>query len=188
MDWMSINWVMIGVAFLVIINVIDGYKRGFVKELIHCISLIVLSFLTVLLSSVLQNYSEKRFVQMLTAMILIVVLIIGYKLIKMALGGVKILASLPVISIVNKLAGALFGVVEALVGVWVVFSLIGMFDFGALGEYVHTYINNNELLTYLYEHNLLISGGEKILGSEVQMKATDIILNQTPDVMDTLLK
>ena len=187
MDILSWNWALIAAAFIVLINVINGLKKGLVKELINCISLLVLSILVVLLSSVLKSYTDKQFVQMLTMIIMVLVLSIAHKLIKMALDGMKVLASLPVISILNKLAGAVFGVIETIVIVWFALCLIGMFDLGTIGEYINMYIGDSRLLTYLYENNLIATLGETIRGPEFQMKALDMILEQGKDIVGNIL-
>ena len=141
----------------------------------------------VLLSAVLKSYTEKQFMQMITMIIMILVVSIANKLIKMALDGIKVLAELPVINLVNKLAGAIFGVAQTLLLVWFALCLIGMFDLGTVGEYINMYIGKSELLTYLYEHNLLAAMGEKILGSEFQMKAMELILEQGKDIMHNIV-
>ena len=187
MDFLSWNWFLISLAVVVLINVINGFKNGLVKELINCISLLVLSTLIVLLSSVLKSYSDRQFVQMLTMIIMVLILVVAHKLIKAALDGIKVLASLPVISLVNKLAGAVFGILESVVLVWFVFCLIGMFDLGTAGEYINQYIGNSRFLTYLYENNLIAIFGEKILGPEFQMKALDIILDQGKEIVEEIL-
>lgn len=187
MDILSWNWALIVIAFITLINVINGFKKGLVKELINCISLLVLSILVVLLSSVLKSYTDKQFVQMLTMIIMVLVLSIAHKLVKMALDGMKVLASLPIISTLNKLAGTVFGVIETVVLVWFALCLIGMFDLGTIGEYINMYIGNSELLTYLYENNLIATLGETILGPEFQMKALDIILEQGKDIVGNIL-
>lgn len=187
MDILSWNWALIVIGIVALLNIINGYKNGLVKELINCISLLVLSVFVVLLSAVLKSYTSKQFVQMLTTIIMVLILSIGHKLIKMALGGMKILASLPVISLVNKLAGAIFGMIETGLIVWFALCLIGLFDLGRIGEYIHMYISNSELLSYLYENNLIAIVGEKILGPEFQMKAMDIILEQGKDIVGNIL-
>lgn len=187
MDILSYNWALIIIGVVVFINIISGYKKGLIKELINCISLLVSSVTAVLLSSVLKSYTEKQFMQMLTMIIMILVVSIANKLIKMALDGIKVLASLPVINLVNKLAGAVFGVAETLLLVWFALCLIGMFDLGIVGEYANMYIGKSELLTYLYEHNLLATVGEKILGPEFQMKAMELILEQGKDIMHNIM-
>ena len=187
MDILSWNWALIAVGVIVLINVINGYKNGLVKELINCISLLVLSILAVLLSSVLKSYTEKQFVQLITMIIMVLILVIAHKLLKAALDGIKVLASLPLIKSVNKLAGILFGVIETVIFVWFALCLIGMFDLGTVGEYINSYIGDSRLLTYLYENNLLAIFGEQILGPDFQMKALDMILNEGKEIVSEIL-
>lgn len=187
MEILSWNWALIITGVITFVNIISGYKKGLIKELINCISLLVSSVTAVLLSAVLKSYTEKQFMQMITMIIMILVVSIANKLIKMALDGIKVLAELPVINLVNKLAGAIFGVAQTLLLVWFALCLIGMFDLGTVGEYINMYIGKSELLTYLYEHNLLAAMGEKILGSEFQMKAMELILEQGKDIMHNIV-
>ena len=181
MEILNVNWALVVIGVVGIINVLNGYKKGLVKEVINCVSLLVSSVVTVLLSSILKSYTNKQFMQMLTMIIMVVFVSIAKKIIKM------ILAELPIISFIDKLAGAVFGVAETLLVVWFALCLIGMFDLGIVGEYVNMYIGNSELLTYLYEHNLLATMGEKILGPEFQMKAMELILEQGKDIMHNIM-
>ncbi len=187
MDFLSLNWALIAVAVVVLINIINGYKKGLVKELINCVSLIVLSVMVVLLGSVLKSYSEKQFVQMISMVIMVLVLIIANKLVRMALDGIKVLAELPVISFFNKLAGAAFGVAETAVFVWFALCLIGMYDLGNIGEYINTYIGDSRLLSYLYDNNLIAVFGEKIMGQDFQMKTLDLILEQGKEIIKEVM-
>lgn len=187
MNILSWNWALVAVGVIVLINVINGYKNGLVKELINCISLLVLSALTVLLSSVLKSYTEKQFIQMITMIIMVLILVMAHKLVKAALDGIKVLAALPLIKMVNKLAGILFGVIETVIFIWFTLCLIGMFDLGTVGEYINTYIGDSRLLTYLYENNLLATFGKQILGPDFQMKALDMILNEGKEIVSEIL-
>ena len=56
-----------------------------------------------------------------------------------------------------------------------------------VGDYINVYIGKSEVLTYLYENNLIAALGEKIRGPEFQMKAIDLILEQGKDIVDTIL-
>lgn len=188
MDFANINWLLVCIVGIVIINIVSGFKKGLVKELIDCISLMVLSLAIVLLSAVLKNYTDRQYVQMITMIIMVLVLALGYKLIKSLLGGIKILASLPVISGINKLAGGIFGILETIVIVWFFFCLIGMFEMGAVSEYINTYIQNSQILTYLYENNIIASLGEQIMGEDFQMKAMDVLINQGIELTNEILQ
>lgn len=183
----SFNWALLCIAIMAFVNMINGYKKGIVKEVINCVSLIVMSGITVLLSAVLKDYTDKQYVQMITMIIMILIVIIGNSLMKAALGGIKILAAMPVISLVNKLAGAIFGIVQTVVIIWFALCIIGMFDLGIVGEYINMYIGDSKLLTYLYENNLIATLGEKILGPDFEMKAMDLIMEQGKDMMQEIM-
>lgn len=60
MDILSWNWALIVIGIVALLNIINGYKNGLVKELINCISLLVLSVFVVLLSAVLKSYTSKQ--------------------------------------------------------------------------------------------------------------------------------
>ena len=187
MEISSWNLALIAVGAIMVINIIVGYRKGLVKEVINCISLLVSSATVVLLSSVLKSYTSKQFVEMLILIIMVLVVSIANKLIKMLLEGIKVISELPVISLVNKLAGAAFGVAQTILIVWFAFCLIGMFDLGIIGEYIQMYIGDSEILTLLYENNILAGIGEKVLGSEFQMKTIELIMEQGKDIVDNIL-
>ena len=187
MEISSWNWALVLVGVVMVINIIVGFRKGLVKSVINCISLLVSSATVVLLSSVLKSYTSKQFVQMLVMIIMVLVVSIANKLIKMLLEGIKVISELPIISSVNKLAGAVFGVAQTLLIVWFAFCLIGMFDLGTISEYIQMYITDSEILTLLYENNLLAGIGEKVLGSEFQMKTIEFIMEQGKDIVDNIL-
>ena len=176
MDIMSVNWILLCVLALAIINIISGYKNGLVKEIINFVSMLVLSVLIVLLSSVLKSYTDKQYIQMITMIIMVLILLLAHRLLKVALDGMKLLAKLPVVSFVNKLAGAVFAL-----------CLFGMFDLGTVGEYINMYIGESQILTYLYENNLIAILGEKILGPDFQMKALDLLLEQGKEIVTEIM-
>ena len=62
-----------------------------------------------------------------------------------------------------------------------------MFDLGIIGEYIQMYIGDSEILTLLYENNMLAGIGEKVLGSEFQMKTIELIMEQGKDIVDNIL-
>ena len=187
MDISSLNWALVSVGVVMVINIIVGFRKGLVKEVINCISLLVSTATVVLLSSVLKSYTSKQFVQMFVMIIMVLVVSIANKLLKMVLEGIKVISELPVISLVNKLAGAIFGVAQTLLIVWFAFCLIGMFELGTIGEYIQMYISDSEILTMLYENNILAGIGEKVLGSEFQMKTIELIMEQGKDIVDNIL-
>lgn len=187
MDILSWNWALIVMGVILVINIINGFKMGIVKELINCVSLLVLSLLVVLLGSVLKSYTDKQFIQMITMIIMVLIVVIAHKLLKKVFEGIEVIASLPVVSTFNKAAGAVFGVGETVLAVWFALCLIGLFDLGQAGEYIYMYIGNSSLLTYLYQNNLIATLGEIIRGPEFQMKAMEFIMEQSKEIVGNIL-
>lgn len=187
MEILSWNWALICLGVIAVLNMINGYKKGIVKEVINCVSLLVLTLFVVLLSSVIKSYTNKQYLEMIAVIIMVLILSIGHKLIKMALDGMQTLASLPIIKWIDKAAGILFGLVETVLVAWCALCLVGMFEMGVVGEYINMYICKSQLLSYLYENNLIAVIGETIRGQEFQMKAVDMILEQGKNLMENVL-
>jgi hypothetical protein len=136
---------------------IQGYKRGMVKEIVSAISLVFLCGLVVLLGWGLHSYINKETAAILLIAILLGVLAITHHLISLVLLPIKLLAKLPVIKWLDKLMGMVFAGVEVLLTLWVVDALVRIFtqDLGVLGEVILSVISGNSVLTWIAEHNLL---------------------------------
>lgn len=83
-------------------------------------------------------------------------------------GGLRVLsvslnlvARLPIISGINRLAGAALGGVEAVFFVWIAGLLITLFSTTEIGQIFVRQIEGNIWLTWLYDHNIL---GKLLLG------------------------
>ena len=67
-------------------------------------------------------------------------------------GGLRVL---PIISGLNRLAGAVLGGAEGIFFVWIAALLITLFSATAIGELFLNQIESNIWLTWLYDHNML---------------------------------
>ena len=72
-------------------------------------------------------------------------------------GGLRVLSvsRLPIISGLNRLAGAVLGGAEGIFFVWIAALLITLFSATAIGELFLNQIESNIWLTWLYDHNML---------------------------------
>lgn len=77
-------------------------------------------------------------------------------------GGLRVLSAslnvvsrLPIISGLNRLAGAVLGGAEGIFFVWIAALLITLFSATAIGELFLNQIESNIWLTWLYDHNML---------------------------------
>lgn len=65
----------------------------------------------------------------------------------------NVVANLPVMGVVNRLAGAALGLLGALIVVWVFFLLITMLYMTAAGQDMYAMIQENEILALIYAYN-----------------------------------
>ena len=160
---MTVNILLIFFALILIWRVADGFRNGLVKEIISLITLTILAFATVLLGRAISSYVDKEILNAASALLLFLILCIAHSALKFVFFSAKLISKLPVVSLVNKLLGALFGVVEAILFAWVVYTLNMHMDLGVLGEEIVELTKGSEILTFVYERNYLAYEVEKLL-------------------------
>lgn len=149
------NWLLIVIALILVWRIVEGFKRGMVKEIISFVSLIVMCVAVVLLGSALSNYFEKDIISMVVAIILLLVLCVAHRLLSLVFFSAKLVSKLPVISSFDKLLGVVIGVLETILIIWTMYVLIMTFGMGMIGEQIKEYIRDSSILTFLYEYNYL---------------------------------
>ncbi len=149
------NWLLIITALILVWRIAEGVRRGMVKEIISFVSLIVLCLVVGLLGTAVSKYVEKDIVSMIVAVILLLLLLIVHKLLGIVFFSAKLISKLPVIHSVDKLLGAVIGVLETVLILWTVFTLVMTFDLGVMEEFIITYTNDSEVLRFFSKYNLL---------------------------------
>ncbi len=130
-----------------------GLKKGMVDEIRLLLSLVitlfVLSLAILLYTSIKENHTKN----IVLSVIAILITGIAARLINLIFRSLSAIAELPVISLVNRLCGAAVGAMEAVVGLWIVYIVIGSFDTGVFGSQIAAWTMENEVLTKLYRMN-----------------------------------
>ncbi len=152
---MNINFLLVIVLILVLYKIMDGYKKGMVKEIISLVSMAVLCAVVALIAEVMGSYNDGRIFQAIVAGILLVVLVIVHQLLKAVFFSAKLVSKLPVIHFVNKLLGAVFGIFEVVLLLWTVYTFTMMLELGAMEQIIISYTQESSVLVWLYEHNYL---------------------------------
>lgn len=152
---MNINFLLVIVLILALYKIIDGYKKGMVKEIISLVSMAVLCAVVALIAEVMGSYNDGRIFQAIVAGILLVVLVIVHQLLKAVFFSAKLVSKLPVIYFVNKLLGAVFGIFEVVLLLWTVYTFIMMLELGAIEQIIVSYTQESSVLVWFYEHNYL---------------------------------
>ena len=65
------------------------------------------------------------------------------------------LVELPGIRTIDRIMGFVLGLLEGLLGVWILLALLHLFEFSATSEYILRYVHASPLLSMLDEYNLI---------------------------------
>lgn len=149
------NILLIAVVLFMICKIVDGYKKGMVKEIISLISLIVVCAVAALIASGLNSYWDKNYVNVVVAVILLIIVGIVQHLLGVVFFSAKVLSKLPIVSWLNKLLGMVFGVLETVLILWTIYSFIMFMDMGIIGQQLLIYTQDSPFLTWIYENNYL---------------------------------
>lgn len=149
------NILLIAVVLFMICKIVDGYKKGMVKEIISLISLIVVCAVVALIASGLNSYWDKNYVNVVVAVILLIIIGIVHHLLGLVFFSAKVLSKLPIVSWLNKLLGMVFGVLETVLILWTIYSFIMFLDMGIIGQQLLIYTQDSPFLTWIYENNYL---------------------------------
>lgn len=147
----SILGVIVILAFIA--GAIDGYKKGLVEGIIRIFSTVVGVGVLIILVNGIGDFMEKSYVKVALALILLMIVNIIHRIIKLILDSLKLIAKLPVVSWLNKLAGLVFGVAQMLFTVWVLLALVTVFQISEVNAWVYPQIEASQFLTWLYENN-----------------------------------
>lgn len=147
------NWLLIILLILVVWRAICGWRCGMAGEVMHLVALvaalIVLAVGTLLFSS-WKMQDQKNMILSAIAIIIVGVL---YRMVRFFLKTLKVIAELPIISILNSITGAAMGIAEVIVGMWICYLLLDVTAVRELNTIVMQYTYQNEWLTKLYEMN-----------------------------------
>ena len=144
---MEINVLLIIVVLILAVGTVWGWKRGLLESIIRIISYILGILVIVVIAKGIGSFMHKSYVQVIMALLLLVLIQVIHKVGKL----------------VDKLAGAVLGLAEALFVVWLVFLLIGVFDVMDINAWVVEQVAKSHFLTVIYYSNYLIELLRKVL-------------------------
>lgn len=140
---------------LVVCGVWKGFKNGLAGEINGLLSLfmalVVISTALLLLGGILQKNTK---VIVISAVILVIVSFL-YRLLGMLMKSIETVAKLPLISLVNRLTGAMAGAVEILIIFWMIYIIVDSFPTGLFGRRIMEWTNESALLMNIYNRNYI---------------------------------
>ena len=160
---MEINVLLIIVVLILAVGTVWGWKRGLLESIIRIISYILGILVIVVIAKGIGSFMHKSNVQVIMALLLLVLIQVIHKVVKFLSDTFKLVRAVPVGKLVDKLAGAVLGLAEALFVVWLVFLLIGVFDVMDINAWVVEQVAKSHFLTVIYYSNYLIELLRKVL-------------------------
>lgn len=159
------NILLLAVIVVTILKIMDGYKKGMVKEIISFVSLVVMCVVILLLGSGLRSYMEKEILGVAIAVLLLVILGIAHHALKLVFFSAKLISKLPIVHSADKILGMLVGALEVVLILWTIYTFIMYFEMGMIGNLMIEYSRDSKILTWLYEHNMLAGVVEKAISN-----------------------
>lgn len=135
---------------------IGGLNKGLVESVIGIVSSILGMIVLVIMVKGIGSFMQGSYMNVILALVLLAVIQLASKVIRLILNSAKLVSKLPLVSWANKLSGAVLGVVQGIFFFWIIFILLGLFDFAQTNEWIIQQVADNALLTLLYRSNLLV--------------------------------
>lgn len=150
------NTLAIIVLIVLFLFGLGGLRKGLVESVVDIVSSIFGMVVLVILVKGVGSFMQGSYTNVVIALVLLAVIQIVSKVIRLVLNSVKLVSKLPLVSWVDKISGAVFGVVQGIFFFWMIFILLGLFDFAQTNEWIMQQVADNALLTLLYRSNLLV--------------------------------
>lgn len=157
------NVMLVIVVICVLFKIADGYKKGMVKEIISLVTLTVIGIMVVLISRGLHSYMEKEIVGVIIAVVLLALLGIVHHVLGVVLFSAKMIAKLPVVHWANKVLGAVFGALEVILILQIVYVFIMYFGLGMIGQQILEYTKESVVLAKVYQYNIVAKFVENLM-------------------------
>ena len=147
------NGLAIGIITFFILMVLAGMHNG----LIRCVFGIVAFLASVIISFVITGIFNSVFDRGRAAagICFLVVFLVAYVAMLVVAVSLNIIASLPVLSAVNRIGGAILGAVLGLLCVWIFMAVIGVLASNGQAMALYDMIQESEGLKILYDNNII---------------------------------
>jgi uncharacterized membrane protein required for colicin V production len=154
---LSINALLIIVALIFIVGAVGGYNQGLIDGVIGLVSFIMGLIVLAVTATGIGGYLHKSYVKVGIALALLAVIGIIYKVVRLIFNAFKFLRYIPIGKFADKLAGIVFGLAEALFVVWIAFFILDNITVMNVNSWVSAQIFQNDILTKLYNANIIES-------------------------------
>ena len=149
------NLLLIAAAVVLIINIIMGAKNGMVKSVVSLLTTVITCIVIALIAGGVGQYAKGHVLNVIVVVVLLAIIGVVQLLLKPIFFSAKMIAKLPIVSWVDTLLGILFGLIETILILWLLYYFVITLELGAIGEQALQYTRDNSILKWFFEHNYL---------------------------------
>lgn len=162
-----IKWVVPNLPFIIVVVIFIGIsiramRDGFISELFSFICAVIATVAILFLAIAVRGVFSNKRLEIVVALVLLILLGIVDKLLNLIFDPIRLIAKLPVIKVVDKLAGIAMAAFETIVIVWAVYCVIIVSRAGAFGDWVMDCVRVNPLMELMFENNYIFIWGSKL--------------------------
>lgn len=150
------NFTLIIVLLIFILSMVHGFKKGMIKEVSGLISWIVTLFVISLIVMLYTSFRANESKNMVFTIILLLAVAVVNGVIRLFLKPVKLAVKLPILKMLDQLAGIVIGMAEGFLIVWLIYVLNESGSFGQIGEMMKADTVRSQILSWIYEYNYLV--------------------------------
>lgn len=150
------NIVLIIIVAALAIGAVWGWKRGLIEGIVRIISSILGVIVLLVIAQGIYRYTKGNMISIVITILILVIIGLIQKFVKFITNTFKLVRALPIGKLADRLAGAVFGAVEVLCIVWVMFLLIGSFDLFGMKQWLLAQVAQSRFLQMIYDTNYLV--------------------------------
>lgn len=154
------NVTLIITVLILILAVIHGYKKGITKELSGLISWAVTLFVMALIIMLYTSFNNSEGKNTIFTIIMLIMVAVIYSAVRFVLKPAKFISKLPLFRFLDQMLGAVIGIGEGILIIWLIYVLNESGIFGQFGEMMRADTARSEILSLIYEYNYLIKIAE----------------------------
>ncbi len=155
---MNVSLLLVVAVVLMVWKGFCGLHSGFVKELVGFISVVIWCVQLLLVVITIESFRHQDMISAVVAIAIILVFGLIHKAVKLISLPAKLATHLPLVHLCNKLAGIAVGILEAFSFLWVFFYYVDGFGTETMKTWLAGQTGSNELLSWLYANNYLVTG------------------------------
>lgn len=155
-----VSWDM-NILFIIVVSILAigavwGWKRGLLESVIRIISCILGILVLIVVAKGVGNFIQKSYVKVIMALMLLLAIRMIHRAVKFLADTFKLVRAIPIGKLADKLAGTILGLAEAVIIIWIMFLIVGVFDIMGLKSWMMAQVSESSFLTMLYYSNYLI--------------------------------